>query len=101
MAAQHFIGHSPYKSFWSKQRNPKSSTPRPPLSCRYPGNRTRGIIHTHPPKTKPTTAPKMSAADQLSVEQSDIEKLNDKDKSELRQFFSNEEQRARIQSRMS
>jgi import inner membrane translocase subunit TIM8 len=43
----------------------------------------------------------MSAADQLSVEQSDIEKLNDKDKSELRQFFSNEEQRARIQSRMS
>ncbi|KAK4137321.1 hypothetical protein BT67DRAFT_438580 [Trichocladium antarcticum] len=40
----------------------------------------------------------MSAADQLTIDQSDIEKLNDKDKAELRQFFTNEEQRSRIQS---
>ncbi|EOO02839.1 putative mitochondrial import inner membrane translocase subunit tim8 protein [Phaeoacremonium minimum UCRPA7] len=33
-----------------------------------------------------------------SLEQADLDKLNDKDKSELRQFISNEQQRTRIQS---
>lgn len=41
----------------------------------------------------------MSSSD-FSIEQSDLEKLSDKDKTELRQFFANEEQRSRIQSRM-
>lgn len=41
----------------------------------------------------------MSSSDDFTIEQSDIEKLNDKDKAELRQFFSNEQQRTRIQSR--
>jgi import inner membrane translocase subunit TIM8 len=40
----------------------------------------------------------MSSTD-FNIDQSDIEKLNDKDKTELRQFFANEEHRARIQSR--
>ncbi|GAB1320582.1 Mitochondrial import inner membrane translocase subunit tim8 [Madurella fahalii] len=40
----------------------------------------------------------MSSSTDFSIEQSDLDKLNDKDKSELRQFFANEEQRARIQS---
>ena len=40
----------------------------------------------------------MSSTD-FSIDQADIDKLNDKDKAELRQFFANEEQRARIQSR--
>ncbi|KAK4244407.1 Tim10/DDP family zinc finger-domain-containing protein [Corynascus novoguineensis] len=39
----------------------------------------------------------MSSSD-FSIEQSDLEKLSDKDKTELRQFFANEEQRSRIQS---
>jgi import inner membrane translocase subunit TIM8 len=38
-------------------------------------------------------------ASDLTIDQSDIEKLNDKDKTELRQFFANEEHRSRIQSR--
>jgi hypothetical protein len=42
----------------------------------------------------------MSSSD-FSIEQSDIEKLNEKDKTELRQFFANEEHRARIQNRTS
>ncbi|KAK4106611.1 hypothetical protein N658DRAFT_414665 [Parathielavia hyrcaniae] len=40
----------------------------------------------------------MSSSSDFNIDQSDIEKLNDKDKTELRQFFANEEQRARIQS---
>jgi len=32
-----------------------------------------------------------------SLQQADLDKLNDKDKSELRQFLTNNEQRARIQ----
>ena len=36
-----------------------------------------------------------------SLQQADLDKLNDKDKSELRQFLTNNEQRARIQQRMS
>jgi import inner membrane translocase subunit TIM8 len=40
----------------------------------------------------------MSSSD-FTIDQADLEKLNDKDKAELRQFFSNEEQRARIQAR--
>ncbi len=40
----------------------------------------------------------MSSTD-FTIDQSDLEKLNDKDKAELRQFFSNEEQRTRIQAR--
>jgi mitochondrial import inner membrane translocase subunit TIM8 len=40
----------------------------------------------------------MSSTD-FNIDQSDLEKLNDKDKTELRQFFANEEHRARIQSR--
>ncbi|KAK3902043.1 hypothetical protein C8A05DRAFT_34269 [Staphylotrichum tortipilum] len=39
----------------------------------------------------------MSSSD-FTIDQADLEKLNDKDKAELRQFFSNEEQRARIQA---
>ncbi|KAK3302082.1 Tim10/DDP family zinc finger-domain-containing protein [Chaetomium strumarium] len=38
----------------------------------------------------------MSSSSDFSIDQSDLEKLNDKDKAELRQFFSNEEQRARV-----
>ncbi|CAP68920.1 uncharacterized protein PODANS_7_8810 [Podospora anserina S mat+] len=34
----------------------------------------------------------------LALDQADIEKLNDKDKAELRQFFANEEQKSKIQS---
>lgn len=34
-----------------------------------------------------------------SLEQSDLDKLNDKDKAELRQFITNEQQRTRIQAR--
>ncbi|KAG7290504.1 hypothetical protein NEMBOFW57_000506 [Staphylotrichum longicolle] len=41
----------------------------------------------------------MSSTD-FNIDQSDLEKLNDKDKAELRQFFSNEEHRARIQARI-
>ncbi|KAL2134226.1 hypothetical protein VTI74DRAFT_731 [Chaetomium olivicolor] len=40
----------------------------------------------------------MSSSTEFHIEQSDLEKLNEKDKAELRQFFANEEQRARIQS---
>jgi import inner membrane translocase subunit TIM8 len=42
----------------------------------------------------------MSSSSDFSIDQSDLEKLNDKDKAELRQFFSNEEQRARVHARM-
>lgn len=42
----------------------------------------------------------MNAA-QTGVENLDIEKLNDKDKAELRQFLANEQQRSQIQSRKS
>jgi hypothetical protein len=42
----------------------------------------------------------MSSSSDLGIDQSDIDKLNDKDKAELRQFFNNEQQRAHIQSRM-
>lgn len=40
----------------------------------------------------------MNAA-QAGVENLDLEKLNDKDKAELRQFLANEQQRSQIQSR--
>ncbi|KAG8411815.1 hypothetical protein J3459_016240 [Metarhizium acridum] len=40
----------------------------------------------------------MNAA-QTGVENLDLEKLNDKDKAELRQFLANEQQRSQIQSR--
>ncbi|KID99137.1 CorA family metal ion transporter, partial [Metarhizium majus ARSEF 297] len=39
----------------------------------------------------------MNAA-QAGVENLDLEKLNDKDKAELRQFLANEQQRSQIQS---
>lgn len=42
----------------------------------------------------------MNAA-QTGVENFDLERLNDKDKTELRQFLANEQQRSQIQSRMS
>jgi import inner membrane translocase subunit TIM8 len=42
----------------------------------------------------------MSSSTDFNIDQSDLEKLNDKDKAELRQFFGNEEHRARIQARM-
>jgi import inner membrane translocase subunit TIM8 len=42
----------------------------------------------------------MNAA-QTGVENLDLEKLNDKDKAELRQFLANEQQRSQIQSRTS
>ncbi|KAK4459628.1 Tim10/DDP family zinc finger-domain-containing protein [Cladorrhinum samala] len=34
----------------------------------------------------------------LTIAQSDIDKLNEKDRAELRQFFANEEQKTKIQS---
>lgn len=37
---------------------------------------------------------------QTGVENLDLERLNDKDKTELRQFLANEQQRSQIQSRM-
>ena len=37
--------------------------------------------------------------DSAQLQQADLDKLNDKDKAELRQFLTNNEQRARIQSR--
>lgn len=36
---------------------------------------------------------------QAGVENLDLEKLNDQDKAELRQFLANEQQRSHIQSR--
>ncbi|GAW26279.1 putative mitochondrial import inner membrane translocase subunit TIM8 [Rosellinia necatrix] len=36
--------------------------------------------------------------DNLSLDSADVDKLNDKDKSELRQFLQNENQKARIQA---
>lgn len=36
---------------------------------------------------------------QAGVENLDLEKLNDQDKAELRQFLANEQQRSQIQSR--
>lgn len=42
----------------------------------------------------------MSAA-QPSFESADLERLNDKDKAELRQFLANEQQRSQIQARKS
>lgn len=42
----------------------------------------------------------MNAA-QNGVDNLDLEKLNDKDKAELRQFLANEQQRSQIQSRTS
>lgn len=38
---------------------------------------------------------------QAGLENADLERLNDKDKADLRQFLANEEQRAMIQSRTS
>lgn len=38
---------------------------------------------------------------QAGLENADLERLNDKDKADLRQFLANEEQRAMIQSRPS
>lgn len=40
----------------------------------------------------------MNAA-QTGIENLDLEKLNDKDKTELRQFLANEQQRSQIQAR--
>lgn len=48
--------------------------------------------------SEPSPPATMSSTD-FNIDQSDLEKLNDKDKAELRQFFSNEEHRARIQAR--
>lgn len=42
----------------------------------------------------------MSAA-QPNFESADLERLNDKDKAELRQFLANEQQRSQIQARKS
>ncbi len=36
-----------------------------------------------------------------AIEQSDLDRLNDKDKAELRQFIDNEQRRTKIQARMS
>ncbi|KAI1312097.1 Tim10/DDP family zinc finger protein [Xylaria venustula] len=36
--------------------------------------------------------------DNLSLDTADLEKLNDKDKTELRQFLNNENQKARVQA---
>lgn len=42
----------------------------------------------------------MNAA-QTGIENLDLEKLSDKDKTELRQFLANEQQRSQIQARKS
>ncbi|CCT69385.1 hypothetical protein LB506_007277 [Fusarium annulatum] len=39
------------------------------------------------------------SAQQLSIDNADLEKLNDKDRLELRQFLANEQQRSQIQAR--
>jgi import inner membrane translocase subunit TIM8 len=41
------------------------------------------------------------SAQQLNIDNADLEKLNDKDRSELRQFLANEQQRSQIQARTS
>jgi import inner membrane translocase subunit TIM8 len=41
------------------------------------------------------------SAQQLSIDNADLEKLNDKDRTELRQFLANEQQRSQIQARTS
>lgn len=64
---------------------------------------TRGEKINHPSPAKPPpshASPNMNAA-QTGVENLDLEKLNDKDKAELRQFLANEQQRSQIQSRES
>ena len=46
-----------------------------------------------------TVQPANMNAARTGVENLDLEKLNDKDKGELRQFLANEQQRSQIQSR--
>lgn len=41
------------------------------------------------------------SAQQLNIDNADLEKLNDKDRTELRQFLANEQQRSQIQARTS
>ncbi|KAI0399920.1 Tim10/DDP family zinc finger-domain-containing protein [Xylaria palmicola] len=48
--------------------------------------------HQKNPRRHPDTM------DNLSLENADLDRLNDKDKTELRQFLNNENQKARIQS---
>ncbi|KAF4975614.1 hypothetical protein FZEAL_7605 [Fusarium zealandicum] len=39
------------------------------------------------------------SAQEISIDNADIERLNDKDRNELRQFLANEQQRSHIQAR--
>lgn len=39
------------------------------------------------------------SAQQISIDNADLEKLNDNDRNELRQFLANEQQRSQIQAR--
>ncbi|KAL6398933.1 import inner membrane translocase subunit TIM8 [Ilyonectria robusta] len=41
------------------------------------------------------------SSSQINLENADLEKLNDKDKTDLRQFLANEQQRSQIQARTS
>lgn len=67
----------------------KSSTRTQPLSC----------PPSTPSRTAHTQTAKMSAQ-QISIDNADLEKLNDNDRNELRQFLANEQQRSQIQARM-
>lgn len=39
------------------------------------------------------------SSQQISIDNADLEKLNDKDRNDLRQFLANEQQRSQIQAR--
>ncbi|KAJ4175085.1 Mitochondrial import inner membrane translocase subunit tim8 [Fusarium falciforme] len=65
----------------------KSSTRTQPLSC----------PPSTPSRTAHTQTAKMSAQ-QISIDNADLEKLSDNDRGELRQFLANEQQRSQIQA---
>lgn len=58
-------------------------------------HKTEPLIHrTAPPPSK-------MSAQQISIDNADLEKLSDSDRIELRQFLANEQQRSQIQARTS
>jgi hypothetical protein len=71
------------------------------LTLTYLTTTTKGNLQSrHSPNTLISrfNVAKMSSSD-FSVDQFDLEKLNEKDRAELSQFFANETQRSKIQSR--
>ncbi|KAJ2985799.1 hypothetical protein NUW58_g5342 [Xylaria curta] len=68
--------------------------PQLPAYLRVPDLKLRLLDHY------PATAPEAPATtmDNFSLDNADLDKLNDKDKAELRQVLQNENQKARIQS---